>query len=121
MLHLIRRCSGNLEKTPAPEDTTDRHDNSCGADADKDDCSKAETSPKKIKMSEKVDAALLGYLEKQVVKDSNHHFCMALADDLRKMTPAQASFAKIKIQQVMYEVEFPHNATPAPGRPDFID
>ncbi|OXA42093.1 hypothetical protein Fcan01_23296 [Folsomia candida] len=32
-----------------------------------------------MKMSEKVDAALLGYLENQNIKDSNHHFCMALA------------------------------------------
>lgn len=69
-------------------------------------------------MSEKVYAALLGYLEKQGVKHLNHHFCMALADDLRKVTPAQASFAKSKIQQMMYEVEFPQNATPAPVGPD---
>ena len=69
-------------------------------------------------MSEKVDAALLGYLEKQNIKDSNHHFCMALADDLRKMTAAQSSYAKTKIQQIMYEIEFPQNTTPAPGGRD---
>ncbi|OXA48457.1 Transcription factor Adf-1 [Folsomia candida] len=112
--------SGNLEKTPAPDETTngrDRH-HSRGPDLDEDDPIKPETISKKMKMSEKVDAALLGYLENQNIKDSNHHFFMALADDLRKMTTAQSAYAKIKIQQIMYEVEFPQNTTPVPGGRD---
>lgn len=58
-----------------------------------------------MKMTDKVDVALLGYLSKQEIKDSHFYYCMGLADDMRKMTTAQCAYAKMKIQQIMYEIE----------------
>jgi hypothetical protein len=56
-----------------------------------------DAGPKKIKLTEKLDTALLGYLSKAEVKDSNYHFCMGIAENLRKLTDAQASYAKVRI------------------------
>lgn len=66
-------------------------------------------SSKKARLSDKVDDALLGYLSARTteVKDVNHHFCMALAEQMRGFSPALAAYARSKIQHVMYEIEFP--------------
>lgn len=74
---------------------------------------------KKKKMSDKVDEALLGYLsanaqQKQQdpeMKDVNHHFCMGVAEQLRGFTPALAAYARSRITNLLYELEYPQYAS----------
>ena len=64
-------------------------------------------APKK-KKGDNVDQALVQYLSAATTesKDSNYHFAMSLCQQLRQLTPASASYAKFRIQQLMYEVEY---------------
>jgi hypothetical protein len=70
-----------------------------------------EAGLKKMNLTDKLDIALLGHLSNAEVKDSSCHFCIEIADNLRKLTDAQASYAKVRIQQVMYEVDVPQQHT----------
>jgi hypothetical protein len=102
-----------MSKEPAPDE-----DNTAVEDEDDSILEFTEETPaKKQRLTDKVDTALIGYLSKTEVKDANYHFCMGIAENMRKMTDAQASYAKIRIQQVRYEVEFPqfHNSNVIPS------
>jgi hypothetical protein len=102
-----------MSKEPAPDE-----DNTAVEDEDDSILEFMEETPaKKQRLTDKVDTALIGYFSKTEVKDANYHFCMGIAENMRKMTDAQASYAKIRIQQVMYEVEFPqfHNSNVIPS------
>lgn len=70
-----------------------------------------------MKSGDDLDKALAGYLTKkseQGEKDANYHFCMGICRQLRGFTPAMAALAKMKIQQVMLEVEFPPGSSAFP-------
>ena len=66
-----------------------------------------------MKPSEDLDKALAGYLNQKSAKDNqkneNYHFCMGIYQQLQKLNPASASFARMRIQQIMYEVEYPQH------------
>jgi hypothetical protein len=36
---------------------------------------------------------------------------MGVADSLRRLSPAQGAYAKMKIQQLLYEIEYPQYST----------
>lgn len=40
------------------------------------------------------------------VADEQHYFCMSVAETLRRFTQRQSAEAKLKIQQILYEIEF---------------
>ena len=64
--------------------------------------------PPKKKKNDDVDQALVQYLSSATnePKDSHYHFAMGLCHQLRQLTPASASYAKFRIQQIMYEIEY---------------
>lgn len=66
---------------------------------------------------EEVEDALLktlrGVQEKQQASTNpNHHFGLEVAERLQQLTPHQAALAKVKIQQIMLECEFPPESYP---------
>jgi len=39
-------------------------------------------------------------------RDGHYHFGMSIANDLRQMTPALASMAKVRISQTIFDLKF---------------
>ncbi|XP_015600754.1 transcription factor Adf-1 [Cephus cinctus] len=45
------------------------------------------------------------------VADEEHYFCMSVAETLRRFTSRQRAEAKLKIQQILYDIEFGPDST----------
>ena len=43
------------------------------------------------------------------IADDNHYFCMSVAETLRRFPSRQRAEAKLKIQQLLFNVEFSYN------------
>jgi len=58
---------------------------------------------------EKLEEDTMDYYMKRhkETPDEHYYFGMAMAEKMRRMDPAASSFAKIRISQLMHEIEFP--------------
>ena len=72
------------------------------------------SSKRHLKKDDKVDNEIVNYLsakrahlEQKEEPDENHHFGLSVAGRLRQMTQQTASYARMRIMQVLYESEFP--------------
>ena len=79
---------------------------------------------KRASKEDETDAALLhtlGALSARPNKEEvnpNTHFCMELASHLRRLPPRQNALAKIRLQQVVFDLEYPSTEyTPTPLAP----
>ena len=85
---------------------------------------KRECKQKHASKEDETDAALLhtlGVLAARPNKeevDPDTHFCMELASRLRRLPPRQNALAKIRLQQVFFDLEYPSaEYTPTPVSP----
>ena len=45
------------------------------------------------------------------IADDNHYFCMAVAETMRRFPSRQKAEAKLKIQQLLFDIEFNSNSS----------
>lgn len=71
---------------------------------------------KEVPDSGDVDKALIEYLStSKKIEDTHYYFGMSIAEKLRGMPTAKAAFARMKIEQVLYEAEFTNSIVIEPS------
>lgn len=75
-------------------------------------CSSATKKRKNEAPEDNIDEQILNIISKE--HDADEHFLLSYLPTLKRMTPKQNAIAKIKIQQVLFDVEFGNNYSNSP-------
>lgn len=66
----------------------------------------------KKRCPDQIDQELVNFLKKpKTPEDEYHHFGIAIAQQMRDLKPEVAGLAKIRITQIIYELQFPQNSS----------
>ena len=65
--------------------------------------------------ADEVDTEILRQLKQGQELDEEDHYRQSVAGTLRKMSPEQRALAKIRIQQILYEIQYSVPQAPHPG------
>lgn len=65
--------------------------------------------------ADEVDMEIIRQLKQGQELDEEDHYGQSVAGTLRKMSPEQRALAKIRIQQILYEIQYSVPQAPYPG------